>query len=72
MPYQTLECSRERQVAPVHMIQRQIQHDLKVVTDPEISQFSGNGADFQAKNQLQSDIEEIHVLLQIDKLFEHQ
>ena len=54
------------------MIYRRIQHDLKVVTDPEISQFSGNGADFQAKNQWQSDIEEKYVLLQIDKLFEHQ
>ena len=72
MPNQTIQCSRKRQVAQKHMIYRQIQHDLKVVTDPEISQFSGNGADFQAENQLQSDIEEIHVLLQIDKLFEHQ
>ena len=67
-----MECSRKRQVAPEHMIYRWIQHDVKVVTDPLISQFSGYGADFQAKNQWQSDIEEIYVLLQIDKLFEHQ
>ena len=43
---------------------------MKVVTDPLISQFSGYGADFQAKNQLQSDMEEISVLLQFDKLLE--
>ena len=41
---------------------------MKVVTDPFISQFSGYGADLQAKNQLQSDMEEISVLLQFDKL----
>ena len=39
---------------------------------PIISQFSGYGADFQAKNQLQSDMEEISVLLQFDKLLAYQ
>ena len=67
-----MECSRKRQVAPEHMIWRWIQHDVKVVTDPLISQFSGYGADLQAKNQLQSDMEEISVLLQFDKLLSYQ